>query len=146
MRRPEKSHQPECLVPPAAQLNAAAGIFCVIFGIAATTLSWLCFETYSPAIAVGCGVATGGLLFLTDHWRRRRFGPPTLRWNASAVSVEQAGQRTIIPWSDLTEIRHIDADIEALEFHPGPAREPILIVLDHFSREQAEEIRRQLGI
>ena len=144
MSRPEHTRPPRCFVPPAAQTSAAAGILCVIFGIAATALSWLSFETSDPAIAVGCGVAVGGLLYAADHWRRRKFAPPTLRWDDAGLVVEGGGQRVEIAWPQLVEVRHLDLEIETLELYRPAIPDPVVIVLDHFSPEQADEIRRSL--
>jgi hypothetical protein len=144
MSRPESARQDSCFIPPAAQLNAAAGIFCVIFGIAATLLSWLCFETHSPAIALGCGISAGGLLLVADHWRRQKFAPPILRWNANVLILEKGGLRTVVSWTDIAEIRHLDLEIETIELRKCSCSDPIVIVLDHFSPEQALEIRSEL--
>lgn len=144
MSRPDNARSPRCFVPPAAQVHAAAGILCVIFGIAVTAWSWLSFETSSPAIAVGCGVAAGLLLFAADHWRRRRFAPPVLRWDYTGLSLDGGGRKTNISWQQLVEVRHLELEIETLELYRPANPEPVVIVLDHFSPDQADEIRRHL--
>ena len=57
--------------------------------------------------------------------------------------IEGACQRTTIPWADITEVRHVDREIESIEI-VNRSGSGSLVVIDNFSREQAEEIRRQL--
>jgi hypothetical protein len=144
MTRPEIKGDSQRFVPPSAQFSAAAGIASMIVTIAAMTFTWLCFETSSPAIAIACGLAAGGLCLAGDRWRRQKLAPPSLLVNRIGIAIVGRGQRRIIQWSELIEVRLVDEDVERLEFHWGTGIEPAIIVVDDFTREQAAEIKRVL--
>src|SRR5690349_15726780 len=144
MSQPNEAHAPKRFIPPAARISAVGAIASVIVGIAMTAFSWLFFEKSSPTIAIATGAAAGGLVLVSINWQRRRHSPPCLLLNQSGVVIEDRHERIIIPWDELAEVRQVVEDVERLEFRSKFSQEPFVLVVDHFSPEQAAEIRRSL--
>lgn len=132
-------------IPPSARINATGAIVSLIVAIACTAFSWLLFETSSPAIAIASGAAAGGLVLVIINRQRRRRSPPSLVLGVSGVVIEDRQERIIIPWEELAEVRHVAGDEEErLEFRSKHSAEPFILIVEHFSVEQAEEIKRSL--
>jgi hypothetical protein len=131
-------------IPPSAKVTGVGAVVTVIVAIALTAFSWLFFETASPAIALATGAAGGGLLLVAINWQRRRNAPPSLLLNGDGVVIEDRHERIIIPWEELAEVRQVIEEVERLEFLSKLSAEPFVLVVDHFSAEQAAEIRARL--
>jgi hypothetical protein len=144
MNQPNEIHTHMRFIPPAARINATGAVICVIVAIALTLFSWLFFKESSPTIALATGAAGGGLVLVSINWHRRKNCPPSLLLNRAGLVIEDRHERIIIPWEELADVRHVVEDSERLEFRSKFSQEPFILVVDHFSREQADEIRRHL--
>jgi len=144
MSQPSATHAHKRFTPPAARINATGAVVCVIVAIALTAFSWLFFETSSPTLALAAGTSGGGLVLVAINWYRRKNCPPSLLLDPTGVVIEDRHERIIIPWEELADVRHVVEEVERLEFRSKFSPEPFVLVVDNFSREQADEIRRSL--
>jgi hypothetical protein len=144
MNQPSDAKTLRRFIPPAARISAVGAIASVIVGIAFTAFSWLFFKSASPAIAIATGAAAGGLVLVGITRQRRKNCPPSLMLDRVGVVIEDRHERIIIPWEELAEVRQVVEDVERLEFRSKFSTEPFILVVDHFSPEQAAEIRRSL--
>lgn len=145
MNRPRIPDVDRCFIPSQAYGSASvAGIVALIGAIAVTAFSWLFFETSSPAIAAICGGAAGGLLFVVHRRKRPARSQPSLLLCKAGVIIQDPYEKIVIPWEELAEVRHIVVDVESLEFRCKAGVDPVVLVIEHFTREQAKEIKRWL--
>jgi hypothetical protein len=144
MNQSNSAKKNQRFIPPAARISAVGAIVTVIVAIALTAFSWLFFKTSSPMIAIATGAAGGGFILVGINWQRRRNCPPSLLLNGDGVVIEDRHERILIPWEELEDVRQVVEDVERLEFRSKLSPEPFILVVDHFSPEQAAEIRARL--
>lgn len=142
MNQPSIAKENRRFIPPSARITPTGAIVSLIVGIAVTAFSWLWLETSGPAIALACGASAGGLVLVAINRERRRRSPPSLVIAPDGLKIEDRTERIVIPWSELAEVRCVTDDVERLEFRSTLSEEPFVLVVDHFSPDQADEIKR----